>query len=333
MTDIARAARLVAEAPGGSDGPSGAALVKALKAGGILAARFTLAKLFEALVAIGRANLSAGRIFEGHVNAVKLLDLQGRACPDGLLGVWGADGPAPVRIEGDRLVGQKLFASGADTLDHALVTADLGGRPQLLLVDTHALRGRLHPDEWNVSGMKATASGRCDLNDLPMAEVERIGVPGDYLNEPHFQGGVWRYGAVQLGAMQALTAITAKQLETRGQEAAPLQAMRLRRMVTACETARLWLWQAAQAVERVDAAPEDAEAAILARLLVAEEAVALMTAMDQALGAASFAISHPAERIRRDLGFYIRQANPDGLALGSMARILADEGLRGRWIG
>jgi polyhydroxyalkanoate depolymerase len=62
-------------------------------------------------------------------------------------------------------------------------------------------------------------------------------------------------------------------------------------------------------------------------------AVALMNAMDQALGAASFATAHPADRIRRDLGFYIRQANPDGLALGAMARILQSPALRDRWIG
>ena len=71
----------------------------------------------------------------------------------------------------------------------------------------------------------------------------------------------------------------------------------------------------------------------LAPVLTAEEAVALMAAMDQALGAASFATAHPADRIRRDLGFYIRQADPDGLALGSMSRILDRPALRDRWIG
>jgi hypothetical protein len=55
--------------------------------------------LLRALVAVGRANLSAGRLFEGHVNAAKLIDLyaadrdRGRlfeAVHDGaLLGIWG----------------------------------------------------------------------------------------------------------------------------------------------------------------------------------------------------------------------------------------------------
>lgn len=335
MTDIARAARLVAQAPcDGPDGPSGPVLADALRQGGLLDAPLSVGQLFEALAAIGRANLPAGRIFEGHVNAAKLLDLYAPGDRrGGLLGIWGADGPDPVRIDGPLLRGQKLFASGADVLDHVIVSAGTGDGPQLLLFSRPQLEGRLFPDEWRVSGMKATASGRCDLEGLAVAEALRIGGPGDYLIEPHFQGGVWRYAAVQLGAMRALTAITADQLQRRGQDAAPLQAMRLRRMVTACETARLWLWQAADRVERPDAVPEDAEAAILARLLTAEEAVALMNAMDQALGAASFATAHPADRIRRDLGFYIRQANPDGLALGAVARILQSPALRDRWIG
>ena len=125
MTDIGRAARLVAEAPcDGHDGPSGRALAASLRQGGLLDARLSTGELFDALVALGRANLSAGRIFEGHVNAIKLLDLYGSGeRPSGLLGIWGADGPDPVRIENGILRGQKLFASGADVLDHVIVTA------------------------------------------------------------------------------------------------------------------------------------------------------------------------------------------------------------------
>lgn len=333
MSRVAHAVRLVAEAPGdGADGPSGAALAAALRAGGLVEAELSTLDLFKALTGIGAASLSAGRIFEGHVNARKLLDLYGSPRP-GLGGIWGADGPDPVRVEGDRLAGQKLFASGADVLDHVLVSARREEGLQLYLIDRRQLAGRLFPDEWHVAGMKATASGRCDLDGLPLADAEAVGGPGDYLREPHFQGGVWRYGAVQLGAMRRLTAITAAQLRRRGHEAAPLQAMRLRRMVTACETARLWLWQAAETVEAPGAGPEAAEAAILARLVTAEAAVEVLNRMDEALGASSFAVGHPAERIRRDLGFYIRQANPDQLALDAMARIMADPDRAARWIG
>ena len=109
--------------------------------------------------------------------------------------------------------------------------------------------------------------------------------------------------------------------------------MRLHRMITACETVRLWLAQAACRIERPAATAADAQTAILARLRTTDEAVALLANMDQALGAASFATAHPADRIRRDLGLYLRQAAPDTLALSSVDRILADPDLHRRWIG
>lgn len=342
---IAAAYRLLSDAPDdGADGPSGPMLACALRDSGLLAECATLAhhprdplRLLEALQQVGRANLSAGRIFEGHVNAVKLLQLHGGptdAIAEGMLhGIWGADGPDPVRIKDGVLCGQKLFASGADVLDRVIVTARSDAGLHLLLFTRDQLQGRLYPEDWRMSGMKATASGRCDLDGLALADAVALGPPDAYLTEPYFHGGVWRYAAVQFGAMRALTALTADQLCARGQQAAPLQAMRLHRMITACETARLWLAQAACRIERAGATPADAETGILARLRTADEAVALLTLMDQALGAASFATAHPADRMRRDLSLYLRQAGPDALALASVGRMLDDADLRRRWIG
>lgn len=345
--EVARAVALIHAAPDGADGPDGPALVSALRESGLLAACSTLAHLpnnpqdlVEALSAVGEASLSAGRLFEGHVNAVKLVALMGgpattrlmQDVQDGLLfGIWGADGPRPAHIDGPILRGAKSFASGADTVDRAILSVRDGDQPQLLLFRRDQLEARLFPEEWDVSGMTATASGRCEVEGLAIADAIPLGVSGDYLREPHFQGGVWRYAAVHMGAMRKMTRLTADQLEQRRQSAAPLQSLRLRRMLTACETARLWISRAAEAVEHADALASAADSAILARLVVADEAQALMAAMDQALGAASFARSHPVERARRDLGFYLRQANPDGMSQSVMDRILADPDRRADW--
>ncbi len=349
-------AEIVALSPPGQDEPAMAPQIEVLRRTGLLAACAPVesggdglahlpqspARLLEALSAVGRANLSAGRLFEGHVNAVKLIALYGegdrkatwltRVRNGALLGVWGAEGAKPVRLANGVLSGEKLFASGAGVLDLALVTARSELDELVLLVlDTEQLQGRLYPDEWSVSGMKATASGRCDLDGLTVAEDAVLGRPGDYLREPHFRGGVWRYAAVQLGAMQAMTVAAAAQLRARGQVTAPIQSARLRRMATACETARLWLLAAAEEVERPDA-PESATArAILARLKTAEEASALIGAMDDALGAASFATFHPVERRRRDLQFYLRQADPDGMGQHALDALLDDPVLARRW--
>ncbi|WP_265500759.1 acyl-CoA dehydrogenase family protein [Paracoccus beibuensis] len=342
--EIGRAVQLLQAAPAdGPDGPTGATLVAALRNSGLLAACHDLAHLpddpldlLQALSAVGGISLSAGRLFEGHVNAVKLVRLY--AGPDrtrllqdvhagALFGIWGADGSDGARLEGDRLRGTKLFASGADVVDRAIISVRVGDRPQLLLFTRDQLGGRLFPDEWSVTGMSATASGRCDVGGLDPAQAVPLGGPGDYLVEPYFQGGVWRYAAVQMGAMETLTWIAARQLQAREQVASPLQSLRLRRMLTACETSRLWLERAAIATETPGAPPSAADTAILARLVVADEAKSLLAALDDALGAASFLRTHPAERIRRDLSFYLRQANPDGLSQGVMERMVAS----GRW--
>ncbi len=76
---------------------------------------------------VARADGSVGRLFEGHLNAVERLRLDGLDPGDHWLGVWGAD-PAPgegepAEIRGDRLYGTKVFCSGAGGLTRALVLA------------------------------------------------------------------------------------------------------------------------------------------------------------------------------------------------------------------
>ncbi len=349
------AAEIRCLAPPGPEEPAMAPIVEVLRTSGLLsgcaprdAGGRGLAhhpkdpeEALETLAAVGGADLSAGRLFEGHVNAVKLVVLYGGESRERwladvsaghLFGVWGAEGREPVRIEAGVLRGQKLYASGAGIVEHAVVTArDERGRQRLLVIDTGRLEGRLYPGEWSTSGMRATASGRCDLDGLSVAREEMLGEADVYEIEPHFRGGVWRYAAVQLGAMRVMAHETAADLDRRGQADAPLQSERLRRMVMACETARLWISRAAAEVERPAARPEAAAVAILARLVVADEARVLIAAMDDALGAASFATAHPVERRRRDLSFYLRQAAPDAMGQAALDMLRGDPCLAQRW--
>ena len=77
----------------------------------------------HALMQIGAANLSVGRLWEGHVNALRLIRLYGSAAQaerakqvirqGGLLGVWGADG---ARIRCNIIWCKRfLFLTGTDT--------------------------------------------------------------------------------------------------------------------------------------------------------------------------------------------------------------------------
>src|SRR5579862_829690 len=95
--------------------------------------------LLHLLKEIGRANLSLGRVYEGHVNALQLIRAYGNAeqqtvaaadCLSGkLFAVWNTDSADPVCLYGDhegcwRLGGSKAFASAAGRADRPLVTAE-----------------------------------------------------------------------------------------------------------------------------------------------------------------------------------------------------------------
>ena len=298
----------------------------------------------DVLRVLGRANLAVARLFEGHVNAVKLVTLYGtpatqarvaRAVRGGaLMGVWGANGVRPVTLREGRdgivLDGRKRFASGLGLVSLAVISAtDGNGTTRLVLAPADDAR-RADESPWQVSGMRATASGDFEASGLALDFDALLGGPDDYYCEPHFQGGVWRYAAAQLGAIEALVEAMRADLAARGTLSDPHQAARFARAAMACETARLWVREAALAVEAPDADPGSATRAVLARLAVERAATETMVEVDRALGTAAHFLGHPVERIRRDLSFYLRQTSPDdalhtaSLALASRAGPVGD---------
>ncbi len=294
----------------------------------------------DVLRVLGRANLAVARLYEGHVNAVKLVMLYGgpktqaqmeRAVGAGaLMGVWGADGARPLtfRGDGDRVVldGEKRFASGLGLVSLAVLTGtDADGASRLIVAPVDD-PGRADAATWRVSGMRATASGDFDASGLAITQDALLGDPGDYHREPHFQGGVWRYAAAQLGGLEALVEAMRTELAARGRLSDPHQAARFARSAMACETARLWVREAALTVEAPGASAESAARSILARLAVERAASETMVEVDRALGAASHFVDHPVERLRRDLSFYLRQAAPDHALHSASATLAARKG-------
>jgi alkylation response protein AidB-like acyl-CoA dehydrogenase len=137
----------------------------------------------RALRLLGRANLSVARLFEGHMNAVKLVHLHGEGVQirstwalvrrGGVLGVWGADAPGdPVHLRdssrGPILSGAKRFASGLGILAEAVVSARDGEQTRLCLAPCLE-PGRMDTSCWNMAGMRATASGTYDFDNVDIA--------------------------------------------------------------------------------------------------------------------------------------------------------------------
>ena len=300
----------------------------------------------DALRGLGRADLPLARLYEGHVNAVKLVELhaderlrelvRGRVRAGTLLGVWGAPGRDPLRVAstgpgGWRLAGAKAFASGLGTVGLAVVTVEDPHEPEtsrLLLVDVDD-PARQHPDEWRASGMRATRSGGYRFDGVRVAPGRVVGAPDVYEREPWFEGGTWRYVAAHVGAMEGLVDATLGDLVARDRADDPHQRVRVGRAAALAVGARTLVERAAHEVESAD--PDDPDAArravalaLLAREGVEEGAVALMGLVERALGMAAFARGHPVERRRRDLGLYLRQAAPDAKLARAVDGLVAD---------
>ena len=292
---------------------------------------------FDALRVLGGANLSVARLFEGHMNAVKLLALYGSARQldalgvavraGTLFGVWGADDPAsPLKQQDDHLTGAKRFASGLELVDVAIVSVAREDGPQLLLVASDRPE-RADASAWNMAGMRATRSGTYDFSGVHTAPQCFIGVPGDYLREPNFEGGIWRYCAAHLGAAEALYDAMRQALTERGRAGSPHQQDRIVRCAIAIETARLWLMRAAREVEAADAPPRKAALSLAAREVTEDSCRTVMQLVEQSLGMAAHEEGSTVERIRCDLSLFLCQAAPDAKRARA-AQTLIDSRLR-----
>jgi alkylation response protein AidB-like acyl-CoA dehydrogenase len=273
--------------------------------------------LMEALRLLGRGNLSLGRLFEAHVNALRLIHRYGtqtqarHAAEDAhaghLFGLWVTDPPnAKLAIAPDgTLQGGKSPCSGAGHATRALVTTSDTMRVIALTPGTRA-----DLSQWDTHGMRASASGAMDLTGLPAGPP--IGAPGDYLRQPDFSAGAWRGSAVTLGGMEALTAALRATLSDRHRDTDPHQRARIGRALIAQETARLWVRRAALLAEATTGDPDDtANTVNLARLAVESACLDLIQITQRALGMAAFRRGSLTELLFRDLPMYLRQPAPD----------------------
>ncbi len=315
------------------DGAFPAEDIKAIAASGGLLAPFPVAAgglglgtspagasgLLELLQLIGRGNLSVGRVFEAHVNAVRLLVRYGAdaliqsgaddAAAGHLFALWVTD-PAQggLRATNGVLQGGKEFCSAAGHATRAVVTADEGAdQPRLMLVDVTS--AEVAPLPGALLGMRAATTGRVRLDGL---RGMPFGIPGDYLREPDLSTGAWRTSAVTLGGLEALAAAARSQLVDRGRHTDPHQQARMGQVLIAEETARLWMHAAAIRAEDADAGPASAVAYVnLARLAVERACLDIIELVQRSLGVAAFLRPNPVERLCRDLATYLRQPAGD----------------------
>jgi alkylation response protein AidB-like acyl-CoA dehydrogenase len=309
IADLARVGALVAPLPrafgglGAGTEPAGAEALLALLRG------------------IGRLHLPTGRLFEGHVNALKLIARYGtqgqmaraaQACRSGApIGLWVTEQPPGLRLVDGSLEGGKIFCSGAGFTQAALVTARAGADDQvMLLVSLEGTRAR--PSAMRLAGMRAAVTGAVDFSGLKLDAADMIGSPGDYLRQPEFSAGAWRSCAVTLGGLDRLVELVRAEFCARDRADDAYQRARVGRLLIAQEGAALWVGKAARLAEAGEAAAGDVAGYVnLARLAVEAAVLEAIGLAQRGLGLSAFALGHPVELVMRDLATYLRQPAPD----------------------
>lgn len=291
--------------------------------------------LLQILQQIGRGNLSLGRVYEGHVNGLQLI--QTFATPqqvqkfaqdalDGrIFSVWNAeaeDGVKIVPLDDGRyqLEGCKTFCSGCDYVSRPFVSGTLpDGGWQMCIVPIEQVSVEVDPDWWQPSGMRASASYKVDFSGVVLTDDDLIGKPGDYFRQPWLTAGVMRFAAVQLGGAEALLDATRTYLQGLGRTDHPHQQARLGQMAIALEQGNLWLGGGAAQIERYspifgglpDESPSNPKQLVayanMVRTAIEQICMDTMQLAERCIGTRGLLPPHPAERIIRDLTLYLRQ--------------------------
>jgi alkylation response protein AidB-like acyl-CoA dehydrogenase len=308
----------------------------------------SIGELLEILQAIGRANLAVGRIYEGHVNGLQLLQTFGtptqiakyaRDVRDRhkIFGVWNAEADDGVKILplGDgkyRLEGAKTFATGCGCVDRPFVGGTLpDGQWQLCIVAMDEVTTAIDSDWWQPAGMRATASYKVDFTGAILDQTELIGQPGDYYRQPWLTAGVVRFAAVQLGGAEALFAAARQFLQSIDRTKDPYQEARFGTMAIGIESGQLWLQGAAAQLQQYHsifagdpALPSPRAQSLVAytnmvRTAIEQICMDAIQLAERSVGTRGLLPPEPIERIIRDLTLYLRQPAFDA-ALATVGR-------------
>jgi alkylation response protein AidB-like acyl-CoA dehydrogenase len=291
--------------------------------------------LMQLLKQVGAANLSVGRVYEGHINALKLIHLYATSAQKQrwyddakqhhLFSVWNTQAADGVRIQAlpngrYRLEGCKTFCSGAGWIQRPLITGELTGDGrrgwQMCIVPTERVKAIPQDDQfWQPLGMRASVSYKMDFTGIELDEQDLLGGPDDYYRQPYFSGGAVRFAAVQLGGAEALFDATRTFLASMNRTDDLFQKTRLAEMAWLIESGNQWINTAAAKTDVWVASGGEAEKIVayanMTRTAIEEICLRTMALAERCVGARGLMRPLPFERIHRDLTFYLRQPAPD----------------------
>jgi alkylation response protein AidB-like acyl-CoA dehydrogenase len=276
------------------------------------------------LMQIGQGNLSLGRIYEAHVNALHLVACYGTPAQrawassgQDIFALWVTDPPGggvTMRRHGNaiRLTGAKQFCSGAGHATAALITATDPGIGTRMLILPLGRGETVSPLPAPLAGMRAAVTGAVCFTGCEIPADAILGDPGDYLREPVFSVGAWRGSAVACGGLIALLDEAIHHLRQSGRWTSPHTQSRIGEALIARETSRHWV----ETIARIGEDPaQDIEHRVatvgLGRIAVETACLDAMRLVQRSIGLSAFRQGSLIELFCRDLATYLRQPAPD----------------------
>lgn len=282
----------------------------------------------EMLADVSGRDLSVGRLVEGHLDALAIIDELGRApAGPGVYGVWAARRPGELVASRDGdgwwLQGAKPFCSGAGLLSRALVVADAPDGVRLFdldVADVVVVEGT-----WPAVGMAGSTSNRVCWPGQAVKPDEAVGPPGGYTDRIGFWWGAAGVAACWWGGARALLRVVRDDL-ARGDPGDP-ELAELGAGWATLDAAGAMLRQAAG---QIDAHNRDdrggaRRTALITRHAVHQACVEVLAAAGAAGGARPICLDADQSRRSADLYAYLAQHHRgrDAAALG---RLVVQEG-------
>ena len=308
--------------------------------------------------AIAKADLSFARCWEGHNNALLLIDALasdsqkkrwfGRLMQKGCC--WAAwSGEPQSKVPGQQgrvgttvtttddgyvLNGNKLFATSAPGADWALLLVSLlgpggardsaDGENSLLLLACDLSDASISFDDswWDPIGMRSTVSYRVKFNNTIIPREDCIGEAGAYIRQGFQSYFTPHYAASFLGAAEGAFEYALEYVRTQGKQMDPYVQHHVARIKINIETLELWLVQVAEKLSGKDFAGAKIDGSKV-RYLAEQLAEDSVKRCIKICGARSLNKPSRLEKIFRDLSMYVLHDNADHV-LATIGRGLLD---------
>ena len=287
----------------------------------------TLAR-WQILAYVSGIDLTIAKWFESHLDSLSILhELGYDDLEQGLWAIWAAEGhPDPIHYKHGQARGTKAWCSGANMVDHALMTyRDDNNHAQLLMVNMQQPGIKIDNSEWHAVGMQATDTATVQFSEVTASSV---GSANAYIERVGFWHGAAGVAACWFGATTYLANYLVIAYQNKPNH---YKAMYLGEISTALAVTQQYFYHVA---DLIDNQPQLSHELVIRQLRSQVEKVARQTieSVGQALGAAPFCRNSHFARLSADLPVFIRQSHGafDLEKIGELTSVLAWEVTEGQ---